>query len=216
MNICLYGASSNTIDEKYIKQTEAFGEILAERGHTLVYGAGAGGLMGAAARGVQKKGGKIIGVAPSFFNVDGILFEDCTEMIYTETMRERKGIMEQKADAFVMVPGGIGTFDEFFEILTLKQLGRHNKPIAIFNQNGYYDSITALLENAIKEGFMTEKNRELLGVFEKAEELLSYFENYKSEEVSKLSELKGIEVEVVFEVQEIVNSCAKYAIPSYP
>ncbi len=192
MNICLYGASSNTIDEKYIKQTEAFGEILAERGHTLVYGAGASGLMGAAARGVQKKGGKIIGVAPSFFNVDGILFEGCTEMIYTETMRERKGIMEQKADAFVMVPGGIGTFDEFFEILTLKQLGRHNKPIAIFNQNGYYDSITALLENAIKEGFMTEKNRELLGVFEKAEELLSYFENYKSEEVSKLSELKGI------------------------
>lgn len=192
MNICLYGASSNTIDEKYIKQTEEFGEILAERGHTLVYGAGASGLMGAAARGVQKKGGKIIGVAPSFFNVDGILFEDCTEMIYTETMRERKGIMEQKADAFVMVPGGIGTFDEFFEILTLKQLGRHNKPIAIFNQNGYYDSITALLENAIKEGFMTEKNRELLGVFEKAEELISYFENYKGEEVSKLSELKGI------------------------
>ena len=192
MNICLYGASSNTIDEKYIKQTEAFGETLAQRGHTLVYGAGAGGLMGAAARGVHKKGGEIIGVAPSFFNVDGILFENCTEMIYTETMRERKQIMEQKADAFVMVPGGIGTFDEFFEILTLKQLGRHNKPIAIFNQNGYYDSITALLDNAIKEGFMTEKNRELLGVFESGEELLSYFENYKGEEAKPLSELKGI------------------------
>ncbi len=192
MNICLYGASSNTIDEKYIKLTEEFGEKLAERGHTLVYGAGAGGLMGAAARGVHKAEGKIIGVAPSFFNVDGILFEHCSEMIYTETMRERKAIMEQKADAFVMVPGGIGTFDEFFEILTLKQLGRHNKPIAIFNQEGYYDGITVLLENAIKEGFMTEKNRELLGVFEEAEELLSYFENYKSEDVSKLSELKGI------------------------
>ena len=192
MNICLYGASSNTIDEKYIKQTEAFGETLAQRGHTLVYGAGAGGLMGAAARCVHKKGGEIIGVAPSFFNVDGILFENCTEMIYTETMRERKQIMEQKADAFVMVPGGIGTFDEFFEILTLKQLGRHNKPIAIFNQNGYYDSITALLDNAIKEGFMTEKNRELLGVFESGEELLSYFENYKGEEAKPLSELKGI------------------------
>ena len=192
MNICLYGASSNTIDEKYIKQTEEFGEVLASRGHSLVYGAGAGGLMGAAARGVYKKGGKIIGVAPSFFNVDGVLFEHCTEMIYTETMRERKEIMENRADAFVMVPGGIGTFDEFFEILTLKQLGRHNKPIAIFNQNGYYNSITALLENAIKEGFMTEKNRKLLGVFETGEELLSYFENYKSEDISKLSELKGI------------------------
>lgn len=192
MNICLYGASSNTIDEKYIKQTEEFGEVLASRGHSLVYGAGAGGLMGAAARGVYKKGGKITGVAPSFFNVDGILFEHCTEMIYTETMRERKEIMENRADAFVMVPGGIGTFDEFFEILTLKQLGRHNKPIAIFNQNGYYNSITALLENAIKEGFMTEKNRKLLGVFETGEELLSYFENYKSEDISKLSELKGI------------------------
>ncbi|MBQ9965677.1 MAG: TIGR00730 family Rossman fold protein [Clostridia bacterium] len=192
MNICLYGASSNTIDKKYIGLTEEFGERLAERGHTLVYGAGAGGLMGAEARGVYKEGGKIIGVAPSFFYVVGILFEGCTEMVYTETMRERKAIMEQKADAFVMVPGGIGTFDEFFEILTLKQLGRHNKPIAIFNQNGYYDSITTLLENAIKEGFMTEKNRELLGVFKTSEEILSYFENYKGEEINSLSQFKGI------------------------
>ena len=150
MRICLYGASSNQIDEKYIEQTEEFGRILATHGHSLVYGGGAQGLMGAAARGVHEKNGFILGIAPSFFQVDGILFDQCSEFIYTETMRERKQIMEHRAEAFVMVPGGIGTFDEFFEIITLKQLGRHNKPVAIFNINGYYDSLVAMLENAVK------------------------------------------------------------------
>ena len=101
-----------------------------------MYGAGANGLMGAVARGVCEENGTIIGVTPSFFNVDGILFENVSELITTETMRERKQIMEDKADAFIVTPGGIGTLEEFFEILTLKQLGRHGKAIVIFNQNG--------------------------------------------------------------------------------
>ena len=182
MNICLYGASSTELDKSFITATEQLGEKMGLKGHNLVYGGGANGLMGAAARGVRKGGGKVIGVAPSFFQVDGVLFEDCAEFIYTETMRERKQIMEHRAEAFVMVPGGIGTFDEFFEIITLKQLGRHNKPVAIFNINGYYDSLVAMLENAVKYKFMTDSSRDLAPVFEDAESLIKYLEEYKAED----------------------------------
>ena len=181
MNICLYGASSSAISKSYINPTEELGLKIAERGHTLVYGAGAAGLMGAAARGVHSRGGKIIGVVPSFLQVDGILFKDCTELIYTETMRERKALMEQKSDAFIMTPGGIGTFDEFFEILTLKQLGRHSKPIAVFNINGYYDHLTAQLNNAVHKQFMTSETLNLCMFTDRADKLLDYLEASVSE-----------------------------------
>ncbi len=164
MNICVYGASSSTIDEKYIKAGEQLGELMAKAGHTLIFGGGASGLMGAVARGMKKCGGKIIGVAPSFFNVDGILFPECDEFIYTETMRERKEKMEELSDAFLMTAGGIGTFEEFFEILTLRQLGRHKKPIAILNTDGYFNPLIDLMENAISQGFMTEANRKIYAV----------------------------------------------------
>lgn len=114
MNICVYGAASDEIDKIYTAEAEKLGEKMAKCGHSLVFGGGAGGMMGAAARGIHKNGGNIIGVVPTFFNVDGILFEHCNEMIRTETMRERKQIMEDRADAFIMTPGGIGTFEEFF------------------------------------------------------------------------------------------------------
>ena len=122
MKICVYGASSNSIDKKYIEAGERLGSLMAARGHTLVFGGGANGLMGAVARGEAEVRGEIIGVAPTFFNVDGILFPDCTDFVYTETMRERKQKMEELSDAFVMTPGGIGTIEEFFEILTLSHL----------------------------------------------------------------------------------------------
>ena len=158
MNICLYGASSNAIAKSYINPTEELGAKIAERGHTLIYGGGAEGLMGAAARGAYSQGGKIIGIVPSFLNVDGILFDNCDEMIFTETMRERKQLLEEKSDAFIVTPGGVGTFDEFFEILTLKQLGRHSKPIAVFNINGYFDSLIEQLKNAVHKQFMNPES----------------------------------------------------------
>lgn len=194
MNICLYGASSTEIDESYILATEALGEELGKRGHNLVYGGGANGLMGAAARGVVKGGGKVIGVAPSFFNVDGVLFPDCAEFIYTETMRQRKAIMEDRAEAFIAVPGGIGTFDELFEILSLKQLGRHTKPVAVFNINGYYNGFKALLENSVKERFMTETSGKMAHIFEDAKELLDHLENYNADELD-LSVLRKVKMD---------------------
>ena len=174
MNLCLYGASSDRIAPAYLRAVEELGEKLACRGHGLVFGGGAQGLMGAAARGMTRGGGSIVGVAPSFFNVDGILYEHCTEFIYTETMRQRKQIMEDRADGFIMVPGGIGTYEEFFEMLTLKQLGRHNKPIAILNTRGYYDQMIAFLRHMVEEGFMGSHCLDLFAVFDDTEELITY------------------------------------------
>lgn len=178
MNICMYGASSERLSPFYLNKIEEFGEILAVRGHRLIYGGGGQGLMGAAARGVTAAGGQVIGVAPAFFKADGVLFEQCTEFIYTDTMRQRKQIMEDRSDAFVMVPGGIGTFEEFFEILTLKQLGRHCKPIGIYNLQGYFDPIQQMMEKAIREGFMEAACRKLYCVFSDAKPLFAYLESY--------------------------------------
>ena len=176
MNICVYGASSNVIANTYIEAGEVLGLAMAKRGHSLVFGGGASGMMGAAARGMTKGGGKIVGVAPRFFDVDGVLYPDCTEFVFTDTMRERKSIMEEKADAFIMTPGGIGTFEEFYEILTLRQLGRHRKPIAILNVDDYYRPLIMMQEQAIAQKFMRPECADLCGWFDDAETLLDYLE----------------------------------------
>ena len=184
MRVCIYGASSAKTDEKYILAVEDLGETLAKAGHGLVFGAGANGLMGAAARGFTKGGGHIIGVVPHFFNIDGILYDKCDDMIRTETMRERKQIMEDHADAFVIVPGGVGTFDEFFEILTLRQLGRHQKPIIIYNLFGYYDKLLDFLKVSAEESFVSGVSLGLFEVMSDARELLSYLSNYKASDLT--------------------------------
>lgn len=183
MNICVYGASSNEIDKRYIDAGELLGEEMGKRGHNLVFGGGTAGLMGAVARGVTKGGGKVIGVAPSFFNVDGVFYDKCDEFHMTETMRERKQLMENLSDAFIMSPGGIGTYEEFFEMLTLKQLGRHSKAIAILNTLGYYDLIDELLKSTTEKGFMRSASLNLYETFENPAEILDYIEGYKESDV---------------------------------
>ena len=183
MNICVYGGSSVSLDKKYIEAAEELGEKMALRGHNLVYGAGANGMMGATERGVKKGGGKVVGVSPRFFNVDGVLCDNCDEIIYTETMRERKQIMEDRSDAFIAVPGGVGTFEELFEIATLKQLGRHSKPVAVLNIDGYYDDVRNLFKKAVKENFMTEGCLDLIAFYDNADDILDYIESYKEEDI---------------------------------
>lgn len=173
MNVCIYGASSTQIEQEYITATEALGEVLARAGHSLVYGAGGAGLMGAAARGMTRGGGHIVGVVPSFLKVDGILYEHCDEMVYTDTMRERKQIMDERSDAFIVTPGGIGTYEEFFEMYTLKQLGRHNKPIIIYNIGGYYDRLLEMLRFTVEEKFMQPMSLSLLTVATTPQEVLA-------------------------------------------
>ena len=191
MNICVYGASSGHIAKVYHDSAYSLGEQIAKRNHKLVYGAGANGVMGAAARGAYDNGGVIIGVAPSFFTVDGMLFDHCTELIRTETMRERKKMLEDKSDAFIVAPGGLGTFDELFEILTLKQLGRHNKPVCFFNANGFYDALLELLDKMADSHFMKHKSLELFKCFDDADQMLTYIENY-NERPMDIAELKSI------------------------
>lgn len=192
MNICVYGASSRAIDQKYIDAAEAVGREIALRGHTLVFGGGNSGVMGATARGADSvAGAHILGIAPTFFNVDGVLYPHCTEFISPEDMRTRKKLLEDRSDAFIIAPGGIGTYDEFFEILTLKQLGRHNKPIAILNVDGYYDPLLALLRHTVAGEFMNETSMMLFEVFEEADAMFAYLENY-NEPLHEVSFFKKI------------------------
>ena len=181
MKITVYGGASNRIDEVYVQVGEAFGRELVARGHSLVYGGGAHGCMGAVARGVHSKHGHITAITPLFFRqVDGELFEDCDELIFTDTMRERKYLLEENGDAFVVLPGGAGTFEELFEAFTLKQLGQHDKPIVILNVDGYYDTMQQLLQEAIDKQFIREVNIELFKVVSTIDEALDYIENYQS------------------------------------
>ena len=174
MNICIYGASSRKLAQEYYDAAEALGALMAQQGHTLVFGGGQEGIMGAVARGAHAHGGKIIGIAPRFFDQPGILFADCTEFIYTDTMRERKALMEEHSEAFIVLPGGIGTYEEFFEMLTLKQLGRHNKPMVMLNTRGYYGPMAAMLQNTVDEGFMSADCMDLFGVCDSPGDALDY------------------------------------------
>lgn len=183
MNICIYGSASDDIAGRYIEETEKLGKALASRGHSLIFGGGANGLMGAAARGFYSEGAKITGVVPKFFNVDGILFDKCDEMIRTETMRIRKQKMDDLAEAFITTPGGIGTYEEFFEIITLKQLGQSTKPLIVFNIDGYFDALITLLENCVSGNFMPHKTIELIHFSDTAEDIVDYLDNYKSDDL---------------------------------
>ena len=176
MELCVFGAASDNVPEVYIKQTEILGERMAARGHGLVFGGGSTGMMGAAARGVRKGGGRIIGVAPRFFDVPGVLTELCDELILTDTMAERKIIMEDRADGFIIAPGGIGTMDEFFQVLTLRSLQQHQKPVALLNTTGFYDELLAFLRTMEAQTFISPALWDCLGVFADPDDLLDYME----------------------------------------
>ncbi len=191
MRLCVYGAASPTIDPEYIQKVEKMGKKMAERGHSLVFGGGGNGLMGAAARGVHAGGGYIMGVIPKFFGDEAVeaICDFCNELIEPDTMRERKQIMEDNADAFIVTPGGIGTYEEFFEILTLKQLCRHQKPIAVYNINGYYDGLTQVMQNAVSQNFIKENCMELFLVTDDLDVLFDYIET-PVKEIKTVKELK--------------------------
>ena len=179
MNICVFGAASSKIDSSYADKVVEMGERLARQGHNLVFGAGGQGLMGAAAIGFKNGGAKITGVIPEFFKDAQVepIYEYCDELIFTESMRERKAKMEDRADAFIIVPGGIGTFEEFFEVLTLKQLGRHQKPIVIYSIDGYYESMDAMMLHSINEKFVNEACKTLYATFDELEPMVEYLNN---------------------------------------
>lgn len=185
MVICVYGASSNEISENYKQKTYELGFSLAKRGHSLVFGAGSDGLMGAAARGFKAGGAKVHGVIPKFFEENGYeaIFYEADKLTYTQTMAERKAIMEDSCDAFIIAPGGIGTFEEFFQVFTLKQLGRHKKAIVLFNIDGYYDDMIKLLNKSMEQGFINEECSILFKGLDDIDDIIDYVENYDTSDV---------------------------------
>ena len=191
MNICVYGAASSLIDESYIEAGKELGRRMAERGHGLVFGGGAHGMMGAVAEGAYEKDGYILGIIPAFFEEGGaeVSFKKCSEFIFTETMRERKQLLMDKASAIIMTPGGIGTYDEFFEVLTLKQLGRHNKAIVIYDINDYFKEMDYMMDKSIEKEFITQDCKDLYMMSSNIDEILDYIENYDEKDID-LSKVK--------------------------
>ncbi len=172
MKICVFGASSDTLAEEYYDAARRLGELMAKGGHTLVYGGGSDGLMRACADGVKTGGGAAIGVAPRMFDEGDFLRRDFGKLIFTETMAARKELMRSIAEAFIVLPGGTGTMDEFFETLTLKQLGMQGKAIVLLNTLGYFDPLCALLRDMVARGFAGASMPEMIALCATPEEAL--------------------------------------------
>lgn len=157
----------------YAETTRLFAKLLADEKIRLIYGGGSIGLMGILADAVLQNGGEVTGVIPDFLNVKEVGHPGLTELHEVQSMHERKALMEQLSDAAVALPGGFGTMDEIFEMLTWAQLGLHNKPLGLLNINGYYDPFIAQLNRMVEEGFLKQSNRDLIIVSDSPEELLS-------------------------------------------
>lgn len=152
---CVYGGASSRIDNELILEVEKLGKIIGESGFSLVYGAGASGCMGAAARGVRSGGGDVMGISPYFIENFEPIF-DCDNTVMVDTMAERKMLMEKHADIFFIAPGGIGTMDEFFQVLTLKYLKRNTAPVVVLNINGFYDRLIDLIDSLVEQRAATD------------------------------------------------------------
>lgn len=162
--LCVYCSSSDRLDPKYAVAAEELGRELVARGWGLVYGGGKTGLMGAVARAVKACGGRVVGVIPEFMKARELAYDEADELVTVVTMRERKLLMEARADAFVALPGGFGTLEEIMEILTLRQLDVVKKPCVFFNQDGFYDPLLQLFDRMLAEKFFKPSNMDLFRV----------------------------------------------------
>ncbi|SHH77289.1 LOG family protein [Winogradskyella jejuensis] len=177
-SIAVFCGSSSGNDEFIIDQAKRLGKIFVERDIALVYGASKIGIMGTVAKAVVDGQGKTIGVIPEFLRTKEIVNTALTELIVTQNMHDRKVIMYDKSDGFIIIPGGFGTMDEFFEITTWGQLGLHTKPIGILNSNGYYDALIQQCIVMVEKGFLKQENLDAVVIDTTIEGLLEKMENY--------------------------------------
>ena len=152
---------------------------MAARRWGLVFGGGTVGLMGAVARGVHEGGGQVTAIIPEKLNRPGIVYETADEIVVTSTMRERKAEMDRRADAFLALPGGFGTLEEVLEVITLKQLKYHDRPVVLLNTGGFYDSLVALFHQQLRESFVRPEHQRLYCVAETSEDALTCIEEYR-------------------------------------
>ena len=183
--ITVFCGSSFGTEDIYKSEATALGKVLAQKGIELVYGGANVGLMGAVADGVLREGGKVIGVLPHFLQSKEIAHEGLTELILVDSMHERKTKMNELSDGVIALPGGFGTLEEFFEMLTWAQLGLHKKPIAILNIDGFYDALKVLIQVMVDKGFLKAVNQEMLLVSDNIEDLITKMSEYTAPEVGK-------------------------------
>jgi hypothetical protein len=177
--ICVYCSSSDAVDKIYFETAKKLGELIPENGYNLVFGGSEVGLMGELVKSVYASKGKITGIVPKFIKENCKTFEYADEMIVTNNLRDRKALMEENADAFVALPGGFGTLEEILEVLTLKQLGYHNKPVIFINTDGFYDKLIELFEHLYAKHFAKPGSREMYYIAQNAEDAIQYILNYK-------------------------------------
>ena len=178
--LTVFCGSSFGTDDIFKSQATLLGKALAKRNIELVYGGANVGLMGAVADGVLSEGGKVIGVLPHFLKSKEIAHEYLTELILVDSMHERKTKMNELCDGVIALPGGFGTLEEFFEMLTWGQLGLHQKPIGVLNIDGFYNALLDLVQTMVDKGFLKQLNQEMLLVSENVEELLEKMKNYQA------------------------------------
>jgi cytokinin riboside 5'-monophosphate phosphoribohydrolase len=182
-NICVYCSSSSAVSQDYFREAYNLGQCLGENKYTLVYGGVSVGLMGEVAHSVYINGGKIISVIPETIKNRGITYDKADYIIYTKNLRERKAVMEYQSEAFIALPGGFGTLEEIMEILTLKQLQLHNKPVIFINTNGFYNNLLKFFDTIYKESFAKSVYQNLYSIVPDSESAIKVLQNYEPVEM---------------------------------
>ena len=177
-SVCVYCGSSDRSDDGYLQAAAEIGAAVAARGWRLVFGAGGTGMMRAVADAALARGAEVVGVMPKIFDTPALAHPDLSKMLVVENMHARKAKMAELSDGFVALPGGLGTFDELFEILAWAQIGLHTKPIGLLNVQKYFDPLLELLDVASREGFIYQEHRRLLVIDSQADRLLDQMEAY--------------------------------------
>ncbi|MBD3308710.1 TIGR00730 family Rossman fold protein [candidate division KSB3 bacterium] len=183
--LCVFCGSSPGLKPAYRQAARDLGQLLANRQIGLVYGGGNVGMMGEIARVASEAGGEVIGVIPKALAEKEVAFTDLTDLRVVESMHERKALMAQLSDGFIALPGGLGTLEEFFEVLTWAQLNIHRKPCGLLNICRYYDKLIGFVDYAVEQGFITTEHRSLLLIDAQPDGLLRQFEHYQPIDVDK-------------------------------
>lgn len=177
--LCVFCGSSAGETSRYVEAAGLTGALLAERGLTLVYGGSRVGLMGRLADAALDAGGEVVGVIPRALTAREVAHEGLTELHVVDSMHERKALMAELADGFLALPGGLGTLEEFFEVLTWSQLGLHRKPCGLLDVGGYFEALVRFLDHAVTQGFLAETHRRMIQVDSEPEALLRRLDSYE-------------------------------------
>ena len=192
MNICVFSSSSNGIDQSYFEEANQLGTLIGTHGHTLINGGANVGLMEAVTIAAKNRGARTIGIIPQQMQKRNLVSENSHEVIITDNMQERKASMRNMSDAFIALPGGFGTLEEILEVLTLKQLAYHNKPVVFINTKKFFEYLLLQFEKSYHEYFAKKEYRQLYFIADNSESAINYIETYQPvAQISKWFKVPG-------------------------